>query len=538
MSVYGLLLGRELPRSASDLLRIAPAKLLPPQREQQKRLGGASGDRSDPMYQQGLCHLRRGQLGLARRSLQQLAARQPCNISARIALAISCERLAQHECAAMHLAAAGAMTSDGGRQATLLCASGLAWERAGNQRSASRQYGEAMTHRPCPPFALHRLVAIHLANSHGSVAILHLRSILGQSPADQAVRLCLGHLLLAMGRAGEAAWEYEQALCLQPDNWGPSAEVSTHLRRLSRGEQAIDVLEALVADQPHCPDLRMRLGNLYSHMGSDERARIQYQQALAIHPAYLECHIAMARHELRMGRTQSAAAAYAHALTTNEQNVEAYVGLGLALRRNGDVDRGTESLISAARIAGNTAILLAQLAVLEEDAPHACVELATGDLRPEWIQSLIERDGRILEQHPDHCAIRVRQAILNGLLGYRGRAIEALHAAVAAEPNSHQAWMHLGLALREADQDEAAETALCRSVELDRTWAELHYRLGLICCGGLEFDLAMERLAEAAETTADAPERIWSAVTAMQLSPACAVEAPLRPAAPAMRDGG
>jgi tetratricopeptide (TPR) repeat protein len=58
------------------------------------------------------------------------------------------------------------------------------------------------------------------------------------------------------------------------------------------------------------------------------------------------------------------------------------------------------------------------------------------------------------------------------------------------------------------------------AIQIKPEYADLHYRLGLIYCGEAEFDLAMERLEEAARLNrgnADFQRQLWAALHGLQM---------------------
>ncbi len=59
------------------------------------------------------------------------------------------------------------------------------------------------------------------------------------------------------------------------------------------------------------------------------------------------------------------------------------------------------------------------------------------------------------------------------------------------------------------------------AIQIQPEYADLHYRLGLIYCGEAEFDLAMERLEEAARLNKGNPDfqrHLWAALQGLQMN--------------------
>src|SRR5213075_1540668 len=183
MSIYRRMLGRELPCTLRQLLAIEPKKLTTRQQELLTRRASIGGD-VQSFYRLGFSHLAQDQWGAAIGYLTSALELHPSHIPSHLALAITYEGLAQHDKAAAQLdeilalnPVTGAVDSD-----TILCASGLCWERAGNVRLAMHRYEDALLQRPMNRFASNRLVAVHLASGHLTAAALRLSRSLDFRP--------------------------------------------------------------------------------------------------------------------------------------------------------------------------------------------------------------------------------------------------------------------------------------------------------------------------------------------------------------------
>src|SRR5438034_3883956 len=139
-------------------------------------------------------------------------------------------------------------------RAALACAAGFCLERVGAHGAAAFRYAEALAQGPDNLFAHYRLAAIYLAHNELENAVEHHRSILEIEPQEQAVRTSLAHLLQLLGRHKEAVWEYEKALCLDPDNWDLQMELAEQFERMGHSDAAIDRLRNLCEKNPSFPD--------------------------------------------------------------------------------------------------------------------------------------------------------------------------------------------------------------------------------------------------------------------------------------------
>ena len=515
MSVYRQILGRELPCVINDLLKLPRVEFSSSEFERLHNVAQANRAEAAELQRLGAAHLARGELGLARARLRESVQLNPDHPAGRLTLAVVHESLAEHDQAAAQIDAVLATRSESAADSSspsryqLTCAAGLALERGGDWRSAKARYTSALSARPSNSFALHRLTAIHLAHKEVSEAAACLDQLLKHQPQDQTARICLAHLLQLLERPGEAAWEYEQALCLSPESWDFPLDAASEMQLLDSDDHAIGVLKQLVGAQPHFPDLRMRLANLYARRGDDAAARAEYHNALALHPDYLDCHVALSLHELRAGRRDLAAEHLRQAIAINGQNVEAYAGLARALDTLGHAARASEMLACAGRIANNSARFAARLAAIDagELSQAAC-------LTTDAIEMQVEQDQAVLMEQAHLHPVRLRHAMLLRLLDRPEEAEQSLRHAIAEDHSCEQAWIHLALARADQWDTPDAMRAIELSLAFDCDRARGLYDLGLLYCGPLEFDLLIEKWTE---EHGDADHLVWSMIDDLHL---------------------
>jgi tetratricopeptide (TPR) repeat protein len=234
-----------------------------------------------------------------------------------------------------------------------------------------------------------------------------------------------------------------------------------------------------------------------------------------------------------MGRTERALIHFQTAMGVNDQNVEAYAGLAVALHRMGKAEAAEEMLASARRISGNSDVLLGQLGQLELEAEAAAdVEAAfdpelqaidqdeNREAQRQWLEAQVERYHRILEQHPTWTDVRVRCGMLLKLIGRGDDAVDCFEQVTRENPAMAEAWVQLGLTKHQLGDTPGALAALETAIQIKPQYADLHYRLGLIYCGEMEFDLAMERLEDATALNKQNPDfhrQLWVALEGMQM---------------------
>lgn len=395
-------------------------------------------------------------------------------------------------------------------KAMLFCAAGFEYERAGAWRKAVIRYQRALGVNSAELFALHRLIAVFMANGRLHQAMEQLARLLSQWPGDKTARVCLAHLQMAVGNPQEAAWEYQQAMCLEPDSWELAASAAGTLHQ-ANSDHAIEILEQLIQDQPQFPDLRMRLGNLYSLQGDDQSARLNFQRALSLHPEYLDCHISIARHELRMGRRAGALDHFNRAIRINELNVEMTIGLAVALKACGRTEQWADMIASASRIARNSAILTAQRAILRDTGKST-------DLGSHTIDALSQMARQDLESHPYWTDVWMEYGMMRGLLGEQAQAMRSYVSAARSDSFTPMSWMLIGLELTRRDHASRASEVFATGLAFDPRRGKLEHQLALSRCCEHEFTRTIERLSDSQAAQVDAEHRILAILEEMSLT--------------------
>jgi len=485
VSVYLRILGRELPCDLADLLDLDHQMAAACQAESPSPRGASD------FWRQGLMHIRRGELGLARARLSAAVADDPALLDARLALAAVHDALGRPQDAVPQILATLADPYHATDTAPLLCAAGFALERAGRWREAVAQYGVAMADDASNTFARSRLAAIFIAQGALADAMSVLRHTVQHEPNDQTSRLALAHLLYLAGGYEQALSEYDLAARPLSSLWDIAPETAREL--LSAGEEptALQLLRRMTALHDNCPDLHLRLGNLYSRHGQDDAAVGQYLAAIELYPDYFEGHLALARHEARMGRGETAIEHLCRAVWINEQHVEMHAGRFLALHRLGRAADAAAALQSAARLLEGSATLVAQIGCLQDSASPLA------DLCEVHLDCIRNQAGECdaeLSRHPGLADVRLRLATLLPMLGMAGQALEHCRQIVASHPACTAAHLRAGMALRTTADDAAVAETLEAALRIDTSWSEPLYRAALAYCSPIEFELTLERL--------------------------------------------
>src|SRR6266581_665102 len=150
MSIYRRMLGRELPCTLRQLLALEPKALAAKQLESHERRAELQTGDVQVLHRLGMSCIALEHWGKAISYLASAIEIHPSHIPSRLALALAFEGLGQHPHAAQQLDAVLALNpiTSSIDSDTILCASGLCWERAGNLRLAMNRYEDALLQRP------------------------------------------------------------------------------------------------------------------------------------------------------------------------------------------------------------------------------------------------------------------------------------------------------------------------------------------------------------------------------------------------------
>jgi cellulose synthase operon protein C len=195
--------------------------------------------------------------------------------------------------------------------------------------------------------ALSLLASGHMAQGRHARATQILQDTLAKRD-DPQLRTQLGLSLASAGKLADALAPLEAAYARDPGQVQAGvALVSLHLRE-QRGKKAIDVAEALVRRQPAQPGLHNLLGQVHQQTGNLARARIAFDEAARLDPAFLAPRLALARLDMGNNQLDSATSRLTALLKADDKNIELLNELGRLAERRGQIDEATRYFNKAA----------------------------------------------------------------------------------------------------------------------------------------------------------------------------------------------
>jgi Flp pilus assembly protein TadD len=256
----------------------------------------------------------------------------------------------------------------------------------------------------------------------------------------------LGYLAAPEERAGFAGIDPKDGV-----RWYSVLEDARHAAQQERWQQAVDLLEPLLAEVPGNVSARNVIALAWLRLGEVERARDAYTRSLSDYPEQPRVLLALAGIELSAGQTEAARVLCERALELQPAAVEAMAHLGLIAAIDGD----------------------------ETQAQR-------------WFERAIGLD-------PSAAHARRRFADLRFEQGRWSEAAELYAETVRVAPTDATAWLQLGAATRRLGDSERAHAAYRRAAELRPDWWVPRFNAACLWSIERQLDRAFAELAAAVQ---------------------------------------
>jgi len=124
----------------------------------------------------------------------------------------------------------------------------------------------------------------HLHRQQPAQAITILQKLENQTPDSVAVQQLLGDALSLQKKYLPAIDHFKRALQLDPDNSNTRLRLALALSRIERNDEALTILEDLVARHPDTSIAQLALARLYLRNHQSDKAATTYKQLIAQQP--------------------------------------------------------------------------------------------------------------------------------------------------------------------------------------------------------------------------------------------------------------
>ncbi len=228
-----------------------------------------------------------------------------------------------------------------------LLSTAVGHHQAGRLAAAERQYEQVLAASPGLADALHFLGLIAHRRGDHDVALGRLDAAIASRGDAAPFHNNRGSILLALGRAEEAAASYRQALTLRPDYVEALSNLGGVLVRLGRCEEAATACRRALALDPKHAEAHNNLGSAERELGDAASAAASFRAALALEPAHAEAHLNLGAVLQEQGDLAAAEASYRRALAARPDHAEAHYNLGIALRAMGRDEEALDAFAAA-----------------------------------------------------------------------------------------------------------------------------------------------------------------------------------------------
>jgi len=360
---------------------------------------------------------------------------------------------------------------------------GFCCELLGREAEAIEFYQDCLKFKNYLPLPRMRLAAVHFKNCQLEKTIAEYEMLKQQRPDDIFTLVKLGFLYIAGKDYETAAENFNTAILIHPDNFTDDDSLN-HLIRSGCYQPALEHIDNLLGESAQRPDLIIKKADIFALLDDPEQSIRYYQLALRICPDFLEPTIKLGTQLLKISQPQLAAEQFNRAVEINDQVVDAYIGLSIALESDGNTHDALATLSLAAAIQPNSSVLFTQAATLQFEA-----NLAESWQSPpaNLTEVIINAHQQQLINQPRNPDLLYRTGILLTSAGKVDEATGLFKAALDINPTFSRAASKLAVCLFQEGQKKQALKLLCKTQRLDKNMLQLHYKTALLYCNKVKF---------------------------------------------------
>jgi predicted Zn finger-like uncharacterized protein len=251
-------------------------------------------------------------------------------------------------------------------------------------------------------------------------------------------------------------------------------------------------------------DTYVWLAQLLLGQGRPAEAEARLTEAKAKLPKSVALHKALGDIAMQAGRYEEAEREYGSALTMDDGDVATRFKIGIVLRRLGKFEGSSAAFDKVAAADKDYPGLSLERAVLFEASGQSqkALDMYTAALAkaPDDPDLMLRVAGAMLASQQAQQAAKAEE-ILRKVLAQRQNSAEANHfmgrallfrgtsyaealkylsRATDLDPSRAEYWLYVGWAANDADQQSRAQTALQKTLELDRSMADAYWQRGVL----------------------------------------------------------
>jgi len=381
-----------------------------------------------------------------------------------------------------------------------LYALGHCYERLGRESEAIEFYQDCLKFKNYLQLPRQRLAAIYYKNSQIEKTTDEYEQLRKEYPDDVSTLITLGYLYMLHCKNGDAIDAFNSAILIHPDNFQGQEDDVDELMRTCQFNEAIDLIDEELEEEPYRIDLMLKKGDTYNMLGQPDNAIEEYQRAIKIRPDFLEATIKLGTSYLQTQQDKLAAMEYNNAFEINDRIVDAYIGLAIAQKTAGKVSEAMSTLSLAAAIAPNSSTLFTETAKLQFKMNIEPIIGADNDVQgPDITESVILAHKQHIMERPNDSDLYYRFGILMMGVERTNEAIKSFQKALVLNPMHRRARCKLCICLYESGEEQEALNNLPQEKCLDKDSLDLHYKTALLYCDKIKFASSLINLEKAIE---------------------------------------
>jgi Flp pilus assembly protein TadD len=159
--------------------------------------------------------------------------------------------------------------------------------KSGNYNDAKAIYQHVLTREPGNPDALSHLGICAAVTGAPAVGLKLMQQAVQILPNAPTYHNNLGELLRMLGRFAEAEAEFRTSLRLNPRDAGIVSTLGLTVAQQGKTDEGLRLAREAVAMSPDAAPPHYRLGLIYAQLKRPAEARVEFQAALAIEPAFV-----------------------------------------------------------------------------------------------------------------------------------------------------------------------------------------------------------------------------------------------------------
>ncbi len=395
---------------------------------------------------------------------------------------------------------------------------GYCYERLGKEAEAMEFYQDCLKFKNYLEMPRQRLAAIYLKNGQIERAIEEYKQLQSEYPDDIKTFILLGQLYLFDGDCNAAKDAFNNAILVHPDNFNSNAEsrrIKEIMDEYDGKYRAMEYINSLIEQNPSAADLHVQLGDILLEAGEITDAMMAYEKALKIQPNYLEAAVKLGTTHISMGNEMVAAEKFNHAVSINDEIVDAYIGLAQAEMLSGKNERAYMTVELAGAIQQNSCVLFAETARLRVMA--AMKQEQENEFLPanDEEQHTSEPGKMVINafqleyrNNPGNQAVAYGLGLIHMRFKKYQQAREIFSGVLSLNPTHHRARSRSAICSMERGQKTQALSCIGNNREINSEMINLHYKTAVLYSDRKMFiaalDKANQRLASTFETEENA----------------------------------